>query len=447
MSNRTLLTDLTMLEGGTPVPSQVLVSDGRVEAISRGRSSALDGAEAARISLGGALLTPGLVDLHDHLREPGQEDKETIASGTAAAARGGWTTVCAMPNTTPDPYNPGLMTQLRERIVRSASVKVLPYAPITVGLTSEELVDAEAMVAAGAVAFSNDGKGVQSAGVMYDAMRAAARHGRPVAAHAEDNSLVRGGVINAGRKAEELHLPGITRLAETVQVVRDLAIAEVTGAHYHLCHASTRQSIRALRRARADGVNATAEAAPHHLLLADEDIPADDGFYKMNPPLRSRDDVEAMVEGLCDGTLCAIATDNAPHTAAEKDCSFRDAAFGVITNEHTFALLYTSFVLAGRFRLDQLVHWLTDGPSDAYQLGPAGRIRVGGPADLAAFDLTREVTIDPERFAGMGRNTPFARRRVIGDCVLTMVDGQLVHRAAPPSSSLQEPTTDGKDQA
>ncbi len=445
MSSRVLLDNLVMLEGGTPVPSQLLVTDGRVEAVSRHRRSALDGVDATRIDLGGALLTPGLVDLHDHLREPGQEDKETIASGTAAAARGGWTTVCAMPNTSPDPYSPGLMDELRQRIARSAEVKVLPYAPITVGLTSEELVDADALIAAGAVAFSNDGKGVQSAAVMYDAMRAAARHGRPVAAHAEDNSLVRGGVINDGPKARELHLPGTTGLAETVQVVRDLAIAEVTGAHYHLCHASSEQSIRALRRAQRDGVNASGEAAPHHLLLADADIPDDDGFYKMNPPLRTREDIDAMIEGLCDGTLCAIATDNAPHTAQEKDCSFRDAAFGVITNEHTFALLYSALVLAGRFRLDQLVHWLTAGPAEAYQLGDAGHIRVGGPADLAAFDLDREVTIEPEHFAGKGRNTPFAGRRVLGDCVLTMVDGRIVHRA---DHIISHPdTTVRKDQA
>ncbi|WP_233440630.1 dihydroorotase [Acidipropionibacterium acidipropionici] len=436
---RTLLTNLTMLEGGVPVPSQVLIDGGWVEAISRGRTGALDGVEAARLDLGGALLTPGLVDLHDHLREPGQEDKETISTGTAAAARGGWTTVCAMPNTVPDPYSPGLMGELKALIEASAVVKVLPYAPITVGLVSEELVDADALVAAGAVAFSNDGKGVQRAGVMYDAMRAAARHGRPIATHAEDESLMRGGVINDGRRAGELDLPGITRLAETVQVARDLAIAEQTGAHYHLCHASTRESVRALRRARADGVHATAEAAPHHLLLADDDIPGDDGFYKMNPPLRTRDDVEAIIEGLCDGTIDAIATDNAPHTAAEKDCSFRDAAFGVITNEHTFALLYTAFVLTGRFRLDQLVDWLTAAPARAYGLD-AGRIRPGGPADLAAFDLRRETVVDPSRFAGKGRNSPFAGRRVLGDCVLTVVDGRTVHNSL-------DTTTDRKDQA
>lgn len=425
--SRTLLTDLVMLEGGTPVPSQVLVADGRVEAISRGRTSALDGVDAEVLSLDGALLTPGLVDLHDHLREPGQEVKETIATGTAAAARGGWTTVCAMPNTVPDPHSPELLGEMLRRFAADGVVKVLPISPITVGLVSEDLVDLPAQVQAGAVAFSNDGKGVQSAGVMYDAMRAAAVLGRPVAAHAEDESLVRGGVLNDGRRALELGLPGITRLAETVQVVRDLAIAEQTGAHYHLCHASTRESIRAVRRAQADGVHATAEAAPHHLLLADEDIPADDGQYKMNPPLRTRDDVEAMVEGLCDGTIGAIATDNAPHTAAEKDCSMRDAAFGVITNEHTFALLHTAFVLPGRFRLDQLVHWLTDGPADLFGLTEAGRLRVGGPADLAAFDLAREVTVDPESFAGKGRNSPFRGRRVLGDCILTMVDGVIVH--------------------
>ena len=375
---RTLLTDLVMLQGGTPVPSQILVDAGRIEALSIGRAHQLDGADAQVRSLDGALVTPGLVDLHDHLREPGQEAKETIASGTAAAARGGWTTICAMPNTSPDPHTPELLTELRERFARDAVVKTLPYSPITAGLTSEELVDFDAQARAGAIGFSNDGKGVQSAGVMYDAMTAAARLDLPVAAHAEDNSLVRGGVINQGRRSAQLELPGTTRLAETVQVVRDLAIAEETGVHYHLCHASTGESIRAVRRARADGVHATAEAEPHHLLLADEDIPSDDGNYK-------------------------------------------------ITNEHTFALLYTAFVLPGRFRLDQLVGWLTSGPADLHGMPEAGRLRVGGPADLAAFDLVGQTVIDPEHFAGKGRNTPFAGREVHGDCILTLVDGVVVH--------------------
>ena len=428
MSRKVLLTGLTMLEGATPVPSQLLVRDDRIEAISRGRRNALDGADAEIIDLGGALVTPGMVDLHVHLREPGQEHKETIASGTAAAARGGWTTICAMPNTVPDPHTTELMADLKRRIKESAMVRVRPIAPITVGLTSTDLVDVDALTQAGAIAFSNDGKGVQLAGTMYDAMRAAAAADRPIAAHAEDESLVRGGVINDGRRARELDLPPMTRLTETVQVARDVVIAEATGAHYHLCHASTRQSIRTLRRGREDGARVTGEAAPHHLLLADEDIPGDDGFYKMNPPLRTRDDVDAMVEGLCDGTLTCIATDNAPHAGAEKDCSFRNAAFGVITNEHTFALLYTNFVLNRRFRLDQLVDWLTVGPADTFGLADAGRLRAGGPADLAAFDLQTQTTIIPEEGAGMGRNTPFAGRPVLGDCVLTMVGGRTVHR-------------------
>lgn len=432
MSRRVLLTGLTMLVGATPVPSQLLIRDERIEAISRGRSNALDGADAEVVDLGGALVTPGMVDLHVHLREPGQEHKETIASGTAAAARGGWTTICAMPNTVPDPHSPELMADLNRRVEESAVVRVLPIAPITVGLTGNGLVDVEALTRAGAVAFSNDGKGVQLAGVMYDAMRSAAAVDRPIAAHAEDESLVRGGVINDGRRARELGLPPMTRLTETVQVARDVMIAEETGAHYHLCHASTRQSIRTLRRGREDGANVTGEAAPHHLLLADDDIPDDDGFYKMNPPLRTRDDLNAMVEGLCDGTLTCIATDNAPHAAEEKACSFRDAAFGVITNEHTFALLYTNFVLDRRFRLDQLVDWLTIGPAETFGIPEAGRLRVGGPADLTAFDLRTEMMIIPGDGAGMGRNTPFAGRSVRGDCVLTMVGGQTVYRRGQP---------------
>ena len=319
-----------------------------------------------------------------------------------------------------------LLAQVQELIREHAVINVEAYSPITRGLTSKDVVDIAAQAEAGAVGFSNDGKGVQTAGVMLTAMRAAAQVGKPVATHAEDESIKGPGVINAGQVADRFNLPGIDRLAETVQVARDALIAEATGAHYHLCHASTVESMRILRRAQADGVNVSAEATPHHLLLADTDIPADDASWKVNPPLRSTTDAHAVLEGLRDGTIQAIATDNAPHTAAEKRCSFRDGAFGLVTNEHSFALLYTRLVRTGQLSLRRLVDALTCGPAGLYQLD-AGRLRVGAPADVAAFALDQETSIRPDGFVGMGHNNPFTTAQIWGDCVLTLCGGRLVN--------------------
>lgn len=426
---QTLLTNLQVLDGDTPVPAQILV-DGDVVAIVSYSPDALDAGDADVVDLGGALVTAGLVDIHIHLREPGQTHKETVATGTAAAARGGWTTVCAMPNTDPDPNTPDLLREAMKTYKNDAVVRVLPWAPITPGLTSHDVVDMEGLVETGAIGFSNDGKGVQLAGTMYDAMVEAARLGVPIGVHSEDESLVRGGVINEGDAADRLGLACMTRLAETVQVARDLTIAKATGAHYHLCHASTADSLEMIRLAQGAGVKATAEASPHHLLLADADVPDDDGTWKMNPPLRSPDDSQALLDALRDGVVTVIATDNAPHTLDEKCVSFREAAFGVVTNEVAFGLLYTAFVKTGKLPLATLVNALTTGPAEIISRPDLGRLEAGMRADIAAFDLERAAAVDTDEFVGMGVNTPFNGREYYGECVLTMVGGKVIHRVA-----------------
>ncbi len=424
---RTLLTNLHVLDGEKTVPAQILVQDGIIEIVSYS-PDALTVPDAEVVDLGGALVTAGLVDIHIHLREPGQTHKETVATGTAAAARGGWTTVCAMPNTEPDPHTPELLREAIEIYENDAVVRVLPWAPITPGLTSPDVVDQKTLVGAGAIGFSNDGKGVQLAGTMYDAMLNAAKLGVPIGVHSEDESLVRGGVINEGDTADRLGLPGMTRLAETVQVARDLTIAKETGGHYHLCHASTSESLEMIRLAQERGVKATAEVSPHHLLLADADVPEDDGTWKMNPPLRSREDSKALLEALRDGVVTAIATDNAPHTLEEKCVSFRDAAFGVVTNEVAFGLLYTAFVKTDKLPLSTLVNALTTGPAEIISRPDLGRLEAGVRADIAAFDLDNVTTVDTDEFVGMGVNTPFHGREYYGECVFTMFGGKVVHR-------------------
>lgn len=266
----------------------------------------------------GQLVTPGLVDVHVHLREPGFTYKETIKTGSQAAARGGFTTVCAMPNLDPTPDTVEKFEQVLDIIERDAVVKVLQYAPITEELRSEVLTDQAGLKAAGAFAFTNDGVGVQTAGTMYLAMQEAAKQGMALVAHTEDDSLLFGGVMHKGEVSEKLDLPGIMSATESSQIARDVILAEETGAHYHVCHVSTKESVRIIRDAKRAGVHVTAEVSPHHLILMDEDIPEDNGFWKMNPPLRGKEDRDALIEGLMDGTIDCIATDHAPHGLEEK---------------------------------------------------------------------------------------------------------------------------------
>ncbi|WP_267625822.1 dihydroorotase [Enterococcus faecium] len=403
-------------------PAEIWIEDGRIKAIGTGFSEAeFDEVFDAK----GQLITPGLVDVHVHLREPGFTYKETIEAGTRSAARGGFTTVCAMPNLNPVPDTAEKLRQVYDIIRKDAVVKVLQYAPITENLRSEKLVDQEALIEEGAFAFTNDGVGVQTAGTMYLAMKEAAKNNKALVAHTEDESLLFGGVMHAGKKTEELGLPGILSVTESSQIARDLLLAEATGVHYHVCHVSTKESVRVIRDAKKAGIHVTAEVSPHHLILIDEDIPEDFGFWKMNPPLRGREDREALIEGLLDGTIDCIATDHAPHGLEEKSQSFMKSPFGIVGSETAFQLIYTHFVETGRFTLEQVINWLAVKPAEIFGLN-AGTLTVGAPADVAVFDITQTCTIDKEDFLSKGENTPFIGWKVKGETQMTFVNGKLV---------------------
>ena len=403
-------------------PAEIWIEDGRIKAIGTGFSEAeFDEVFDAK----GQLITPGLVDVHVHLREPGFTYKETIEAGTRSAARGGFTTVCAMPNLNPVPDTAEKLRQVYDIIRKDAVVKVLQYAPITENLRSEKLVDQEALIEEGAFAFTNDGVGVQTAGTMYLAMKEAAKNNKALVAHTEDESLLFGGVMHAGKKAEELGLPGILSVTESSQIARDLLLAEATGVHYHVCHVSTKESVRVIRDAKKAGIQVTAEVSPHHLILIDEDIPEDFGFWKMNPPLRGREDREALIEGLLDGTIDCIATDHAPHGLEEKSQSFMKSPFGIVGSETAFQLIYTHFVETGQFTLEQVINWLAVKPAEIFGLN-AGTLTVGAPADVAIFDITKTCTIDKEDFLSKGENTPFIGWKVKGETQMTFVNGKLV---------------------
>lgn len=386
-----------------------------------------DGAEV--IEGNGNLLAPGFVDVHVHLREPGFEHKETIATGTASAAKGGFTTICAMPNTKPVPDSIENLQLINNLIEQSAKVRVLPYGSLTVAQSGDERTDLSALKAGGAVAFSDDGVGVQLASTMYEQMQSAAKLDMVVVAHCEDNSLIYDGVMHEGKRNKELGLPGIPSICESVQIARDVLLAEAAGARYHVCHVSTKESVRAVRDAKAAGIRVTAEVCPHHLILEEMDIPSDDANWKMNPPLRAADDKDSLHAALLDGTIDCIATDHAPHTKEEKCCGMVGAPFGIVGFETAFPLLYTSFVETGKWTLKQLIDWMTIKPAQIFDL-PYGKVDVGAVADLVLIDLSKEQTIDPDEFASKGRNTPFTGWKAKGWPVLTMVEGNIVYEEA-----------------
>ena len=379
------------------------------------------------IDLKGKLVAPGLVDIHEHYREPGFTYKETIKTGSAGAARGGFTTVCTMPNVDPVPDDVETFKKQVELNQKSSLVHLYQYAAITKDLTSDEVVDMEGPKEAGAFAFSNDGKGIQQAGTMYDAMKLAAKVGLPICEHVQDDSLYHKGVMNAGKRAEELGLPGILGVSESAQVARDLILAQETGVHYHVCHVSTKESVELVRLAKEYGINVTAEAAPHHLLLNEEDINGNNGYYKMNPPLRSVEDQAALIDGLLDGTIDLIATDHAPHSLEEKAGDMRKAAFGIIGNETAFACLYTKFVKSGAMDLELLLDLMSYQPAKLFGLD-AGVLAPGKEADIAVFDLDHVETINEDDYLSKGRNTPFTGEEVYGMTALTFVSGKLVYK-------------------
>ncbi len=365
------------------------------------------------------IIVPGLCDVHVHFREPGFSYKETIASGSAAAAHGGYTAVCTMPNLSPVPDSAEHLQVQLDAIERGAAIKVLPYGAITVGEKGEKLADMEAM-SDKVCAFSDDGKGVQNDEMMREAMTAAKRLGKIIAAHCEDNSLLFGGYIHDGEYARMHGHRGISSASEYKQIERDLRLAEETGCAYHVCHISTKESVELIRQAKAHGVNVTCETAPHYLVLCDEDM-QEDGRFKMNPPLRSREDKQALIEGIKDGAIDMIATDHAPHSAEEKGRGLEKSLMGVVGLETAFPVLYTELVMKNIITLDRLVELMSFKPKE--------RFGIDTNNDFAVFDISEAYKIDPEDFLSMGRATPFAGREVFGRCLLTVHNGKVVYKA------------------
>ncbi|PTG35493.1 dihydroorotase [Staphylococcus chromogenes] len=416
-----LIQNAKMLEAGTLKQVDVLIQEGKIKSIA---TQIEPQSEMQIIDAKGHFLSPGFIDVHVHLREPGGEHKETIETGTKAAARGGFTTVCPMPNTKPVPDSVENMRHLQQLIDENAQVRVLPYAAITERQAGKKHVDFEALASEGAFAFTDDGVGVQEAAKMYEAMQQAKAVNKAVVAHCEDNSLIYGGAMHEGKRSEELGIPGIPNICESVQIARDVLLSEATGCHYHVCHVSTKESVRVIRDAKKAGIPVTAEVTPHHLLLTEEDIPGDNAIYKMNPPLRSVEDRQALIEGLLDGTIDIIATDHAPHAEDEKNQPMTRAPFGIVGSETAFPLLYTHFVKTGEWTLQQLVDYITIKPAQVFDL-PYGTLKEGAVADLTLINLDAAYEIKAQDFLSKSSNTPFLGEKVYGKTLFTMVDGEI----------------------
>ena len=376
----------------------------------------------------GCYVMPGFIDLHVHLRDPGLEYKETLETGGKAAAHGGVTTVCAMPNTKPVIDTKERVEDVHTRAKEDSPVHVIQLGAVTVGQAGEELADIEGMAEAGCHAISEDGKSVMNASLYREGMRRAAASGIAVFAHCEDIHMVEGGVMNADQKAEALGLKGITNAVEDVIVERDILLAKETGVQLHLCHCSTADSVRMVAEAKRDGLPVTAEVCPHHFIMTTDDITEDDGNFKMNPPLRSKADVEALREGLKNDIMDVIATDHAPHAEQEKDKSMKDAAFGIVGLETSAALTYTELVETGVLTPMQMAEKMSYNPAKILGLSEEkGSISEGKIADIVIFDPSKEYEIDKHTFFSKGKNTPFHGRKVKGEVRCTIVDGVPVY--------------------
>ena len=404
---------------GRFVPADVEVSGGVVSRLGR---DIAPGQGVPVFEFNNCFLFPGLIDVHVHLREPGFSYKETMESGTLAAARGGFTTVCAMPNLNPVPDSLEHLNAEIEAIRRGALIRVLPYGAITRGERGQELADLEAL-APYCCAFSDDGRGVQSEDMMRAAMQLAARLGKIIAAHCEVDSLLNGGYIHDGRYARGHGHRGICSESEWREVERNCRLAEETGCKVHICHVSTKESVDIIRKARASGADVTAETAPHYLLLTEDDL-QEDGRFKMNPPLRTAADRDALIEGVLDGTIGMVATDHAPHSAEEKSRGLEKSAMGVVGLETAFASLYTGLVRPGAILLEKLVELMSLSP--AARFGLRSGIREGADADFTVFDPGARWTVDPDDFATLGRATPFAGWELNGKFLITVCGGKIV---------------------
>ena len=413
MANKTLLKSRD---------SEVLIGDGII--LDLGRNLPVP-ADTDVIDVGNCLISSSFVDVHVHFREPGYSYKETIASGSRAAARGGYGAVCTMPNLDPVPDTPEHIAVQQEIIDRDAVIDVFPYASITIGRKGSELVDMDALKDA-CIAFSDDGSGVQDDEMMRAAMKKAAEIDAIIAAHCEDNSLLRGGYIHDGRWCAAHGHKGICSESEWGQIARDLKIAEETGCRYHVCHISTKESVQLIREAKTRGVKVTCETGPHYLVLCEDDM-QEEGRFKMNPPLRSAEDRDALVEGLLDGTIDVVATDHAPHSAEEKSRGLAGSAMGVVGIETAFPVLYTGLVKTGRMTMERLLEVMSAAPRRLFGIG--GGLEKFMPADLVVIDLEDKYTIDTADFLSIGKATPFEGAEVYGRVKMTFKDGNIVYKA------------------
>ncbi len=380
------------------------------------------------INAAGCHVYPGFVDMHVHLREPGFEYKETVATGTASAIAGGFTTICAMPNTKPSIDSPEHVQQLLEIIEKDAASKVLPIGAVTIGQAGSELTDIAGMKRAGICGISEDGKSVMDISLYRKAMETAAENDVLVMAHCEDKNLLDGGVINAGRVAKRFGLPGITNSVEDHITIRDILLAGEIGTRLHICHVSTELSVEFVRMAKRKGFNVTAEACPHHFSLSDEDIPSDDANFKMNPPLRSARDVEAVINGLCDGTIDVISTDHAPHAEDEKEKGFELAPFGIIGLETAYALGVSKLVKTGRLSFSDLIRRMSFNPARILgltKLDGRGTLREGAVADIVITNPDEKWIVDSSKMKSKAKNTPFDGEFLRGRVKMTMVDGEV----------------------
>ena len=413
---------------GFDQPADVLIQDGKIAAVKAGLG-APDGAEVRDVR--GQVVAPGLVDLHVHLREPGNEDVETIATGARAAAAGGFSAVCAMPNTDPVTDNQAAVGFIVRQSARAGLTRVYPIGAISVGQRGERLSEFGEMVGAGAVAVSDDGRPVVSSHLMRTALEYARTFEIPVADHCEDPTLAAGGVMHEGLVSTRLGLKGIPAAAEEIMVERDILLAQLTGGHVHLCHVSTRGSVDLIRRAKQQGIRVTAEATPHHLTLTDHACETYDTHAKMNPPLREAADIAALRQGLKDGVIDCIASDHAPHAYDAKEAAFDDAPFGIIGLETAFGVAHTELVLNGVLTLPELIVRMSSAPAATFRL-PGGTLQPGAPADVVVLDTTTRWTVQPAVLLSKSRNTPFAGRALTGRAALTLVGGAIVHQAEAP---------------
>ena len=407
----------------TMTKADVLIKDGTVAEVAPAIKEKADEVYDAK----GCYVMPGFIDLHVHLRDPGLEYKEDIQTGGAAALHGGFTTIVAMPNTKPVADRPDVIDYVKHKAEAVTKVHVLQTGAVTKGQKGEELADIHGMAAAGSRTISEDGKSVMNAQLYREGMQAAAEEGLVVLAHCEDINMVHGGVMNADAKANELGFAGITNSVEDVIVARDILLAKETGVRLHLCHCSTKDSVRMVELAKEEGLPVTAEVCPHHFCMTSDDITEDDGNYKMNPPLRAKEDVEALQKGLADDIMDVIATDHAPHAASEKEQGIQKAPFGIVGLETAAALTYTALVKPGILTPMQMAEKMSYNPAKILGLDK-GTVEAGSPADLTIFDPECEWVIDPAEFLSKGKNTPFGGKKVTGKVMATIVDGEIVYQ-------------------